>query len=124
MLFLDILTKTEERAEGLRSRLIEMIEKENVVKAKIQRIESSLRPEQLRNSAALVGSLRPETVREERSRVLNEEKANLESLLLQISQSRTSLENAVESADRLVNRVRARFEQYVERMLEEDLSGS
>ncbi|NNE65951.1 MAG: hypothetical protein HKN33_05235 [Pyrinomonadaceae bacterium] len=121
MLYLDILTKTEARAEGLRSKLFEMIEKENAVLARIRQIEYSLQPEQIRNAAALSGSLRPESIRDQRSRLLNSEKSNNESLLRQIRESRANLESAIVSADALVARVRRRFEAYIDAALGEEI---
>ena len=83
--YLDLLTKTESRAENLRKSLFEMIEKENSVKSQIRNVEYALRPDQLRNATALSGSLRPEDVRAERERLLRSEKANLDALLSQSS---------------------------------------
>lgn len=119
VLYLDLLTRTEARAEGLRSNLFEMIEKENSVLSRIRQVEYSLRPEQIQNAAALSGSLRPEQIRSEREKMLNAEKSNLESLLAQIRNSRQSLENSIVNADRLVERIRVKFEAFVETALNE-----
>lgn len=119
MLYLDLLTKTETRAESLRSKLFEIIEKENTALARIRQVDFSLRPEQIQNAAALSGSLRPERVRTDRRKVLEAEKGNHEALLSQIQVSRRNLEAAVISADRLVSRVRARFESFVDAALSE-----
>jgi len=119
ILYLDILTKTETRAETLRSKLFEMIEKENSVRDRIRQIDYRMRPEQIQNAAALSGSLRPENIRSERLRILQSEKRNMESLLDQIQVSRRNLENAITGADRLVQRVRTKFEAFVDAALEE-----
>ena len=119
MLYLDLLTKTETRAENLRAKLFEFIEQENSVLARIQQVEFALRPDQMQNSAALIGSLRPEEIRAGRSVMLNSEKRNLEDLLLQVRAGRRNLEAAITGADRLVERVRAKLETFVDAALEE-----
>lgn len=120
MLFLDILTKTEARAEALRIKQFELFEKENEIKARISQIDYALRPEQIQNAAALSGSLRPEEIRSDRQRVLEAERTNMDLLLRGIAQSRRNLEAAVISADRLVERVRAKFENFVDKALEDE----
>ncbi len=121
MLYLDILTKTESRAEGLRTKLFELLEKENQIKSQISQIEYSLRPEQIQNAAALSGSLRPEEIRDDRQRILQAERSNLNSLLRELQRNRRNLEAAVISADRLVERVRAKFEGFVDKALEDEI---
>ena len=119
--YLDLLTKTESRAESLRKNLFEMIERENRVKSQIKNLEYSLRPEMIRNAAALSGSLRPEQIRAERAKLLQEELSNLRSLLGQVTSNRTRIENALTGADQLVDKVRRRFEYYVSQTLDKDL---
>ena len=120
VLYLDILTKTEARAELLRSRLFSIIEKENSLMSSVSQLEFGLRPDQIQNSAALTGSLRPENVREARMQSLQTQKANTESLLAQVRASRRNLESAIVAADRLVERVRSKFEALVDAALSEN----
>ncbi len=120
MLYLDILTRTEARAELLRSRLFEMIERENTLGDQIRQIEYNLRPDQIQNAAALSGSLRPEDVRDERRKYLEANKRSYENLLNQIAISRLNLEKALTDADALVERVRTKFEQFVNKAMEDD----
>jgi hypothetical protein len=121
ILYLDILTKTESRAETLRSRLFEMIEKENKIRSYLRQLDFGLRDEQIQNSAALSGSLRPEKVREQRARSLNADKRSQEQLLRQIVSSRRNLETSLLGADRLVDMVRRKFELFVEQALQAEI---
>ncbi len=121
MLYLDILTRTEARAELLRSRLFEMIEKENTLGEQIRQIDYNLRPDQIQNAAILSGSLRPEDVREERKKYLEASRRSSENLLNQIALSRLNLEKALKDADALVERVRSKFEQFVDEAMDDDL---
>ncbi|MGI8669638.1 MAG: hypothetical protein ACR2J3_07295 [Aridibacter sp.] len=118
LLSLDILTKTEERAENLRKKLIELVEKETEIQTKLEGINYNLRPENIEHSTAIYGSLRPEDIREQRKANLKTEKRNLETLLLQIQASRVNLEESVRKADLWVEKVRQKFEKQIDKALE------
>lgn len=117
LLYLDILTKMEQRAESLRGQLIAMIEKQNNVTTKIQQVDYNLRPEVIAGYTALTGSFRPEDLRDQRKAELEIEKANLENLLRQIDSSIQSLEDNLRRADTMVERVRSAFEAVLEAAL-------
>ncbi len=114
LLSLDILTRAEQRAESLQKQLYEVIEKENAVKMRIEQIVYDMRPEMIDRNAAFAGSLRPEDVRDARRKSLENEKTNLESLLTQIQSNRTKLEQSVERADFLVEKIRLKFEKEID----------
>ncbi len=114
LLNLDILSRAESRAESLRKQLFEMIEKENSVKTRLEQIQYDARPELIDRSVALVGSFRPEELRDQRKKSLEAEKRNLESLLTQIQTSRTTLESNVEKADALVEKVRSKLDKEID----------
>lgn len=114
VLYLDILTKLEDRAETLRSQLINMIEKQNNVSTKIQQVEYNLRPEVISGVTSLSGSFRPEDLREQRKSELEIEKRNLETLLSQIETAISSLENNLSRADQMAEQVRIAFERLLE----------
>jgi hypothetical protein len=118
LLYLDILTKLEQRAESLRSQLIGLTEKENSVSTKLQQIEYNLRSDVIANYTALSGSLRPESLREERQNSLEIEKRNLNTLLSQIESSRSALEVNLRRADDMAERMRTRFEAVLDAALQ------
>jgi hypothetical protein len=120
LLNLDILTRAETRAESLRKQLFELIEKENSIRTKLDTIEYDLRPEMIERQSALVGSLRPEQIREARQKSLESEKRNLESLLIGIQATRTSLEQNVQRADQMVEKLRAVLEKDIDDALNEE----
>lgn len=117
---LDILTKAEQRAESLRKQLFEMIEKEATVKTRLEQISFDARPEMIDRSTAFTGSLRPEEIREQRKKSLESEKRNLEVLMTQIQTSRAALEENVQKADFLVEKVRLKLDKEIERALISD----
>jgi hypothetical protein len=120
LLNLDILTRAEQRTEGLRKQVFEMIEKENSVKAKIDSLEYELRPEVIDRSVAFAGSLRPEEIRASRRRSLESERTNLQTLLAEIQRTRSSLEVSLQRADAMVEKLRAKFEKEIDTSLEDD----
>jgi hypothetical protein len=120
LLSLDILSRAEQRAESLHKQLFEIIEKENTVKSRIEQIIYDMRPEMIDRNVAFAGSLRPEEVRDARRKSLESEKANLESLLTQIQSNRAKLEQSVERADQLVEKIRLKFEKEIDDALVEE----
>ncbi|MDQ3711475.1 MAG: hypothetical protein M3388_04575 [Acidobacteriota bacterium] len=114
LLNLDILSRAESRAESLRKQLFEMIEKENTVRSRLEQIQFDSRSEAVDRAVAMVGSLRPEEIRDQRRKSLEAEKRNLESLLAQIQTSRTTLESNVERADFLVEKVRVKLDKEID----------
>lgn len=114
---LDILTKAEQRAESLRKQLYEIIEKETTVRTRLEQITYDARPEMIERSLAFAGSLRPEEIRDQRKKSLDAEKRNLESLLVQIQTNRASLEENVQKADFLVEKVRIKLDKDIDAAL-------
>ena len=120
LLNLDILTRAEQRSEGLRKQVFEMIEKENAVKTKLDSLDYDLRPEVLERSTALIGSLRPEEIRASRRKSLESERTNLQNLLTEIQRTRASLDISLQRADALVEKLRLKFEKEIDAALADD----
>jgi hypothetical protein len=120
LLNLDILTRAEQRSESLRKQVFDMMEKESNIKTRIDSLDYDLRPEMIERNAAMVGTLRPEEIRESRAKSLQSEKANLQNLLTQIQSTRASLEISLGRADELVEKLRTKFEKEIDASLEDD----
>jgi chromosome segregation ATPase len=120
LLNLDILSRSEQRAESLRKQLFDIIEKESSVKSRLDQLTYDSRPENVERSAAFAGSLRPEELRDQRKKSLDAERKNLEALLRQIQNNRAVLEQSVEKADLLVEKVRTRMEKEIDDALAAD----
>jgi len=117
---LDILTKSEQRADTLRKQLFDMIEKENTIRGRMDQIDNDMRPETIERTMATVGSLRPEELRAQRKRSLELEKANLQTLLTEVQKNRVNLELNLGRADSLVEKLRARIEKEIDTALADD----
>ena len=119
LLNLDILTRAEQRAESLRKQLFDLVEKENNLKTRLETIEYDSRPEMIEKQIAFAGSLRPEELREARRKNLEAEKRNLTNLVTEIQTTRTNLEQNVQKADQLVEKLRAVLEKDIDDALNE-----
>lgn len=117
---LDILSRAEQRSESLRKQLFEMIERESTIKTKLDLIEADVRPEAIERSVAFAGSLRPEELRNMRKKNLEIERANLQSLLIEIQRTKASLDLNVQKADILVDKLRAKLEKQIDDSLIDD----
>ena len=120
LLNLDILTRAEQRSENLRKQVFDMMEKENNIKTRIDSLEYDLRPEMIERNAAMVGTLRPEEIRDSRKKSLQSEKTNLQNLLVEVQRTRASLEISLARADDLVEKLRAKFEKEIDAQLEDN----
>ncbi|MGI8468010.1 MAG: hypothetical protein ACR2N3_06110 [Pyrinomonadaceae bacterium] len=122
LLNLDILTRAEQRTETLRKQLFEMIEKENQIKTRLDQIENDIRPEMIERSVALVGTLRPEELRDQRRKTLEVDKRNLQRLLTDIQNTRSSLDLNLQKADIMVEKLRFKLEKQIDDAIEDEPS--
>lgn len=105
------LTRAEQRAEQLRSQLMDVQAKIADFEAKLEQIDFALRPENIENSTAGYGSTRPEAAREARKKQLESERGRVAAQLKLAETSRLRLEGAVSNADTEVDMLRAKLEQ-------------
>ena len=118
---LDLLSRTEQRAEVMRKQLIELTEKETTFKNRLVQIDEDMRPDSIDRSVMLVGSIgstRTSDLRDTRRRILDNERKGVESLYNQTSQSRARLEEDVRQADALVARLRMRLLPLIEKEID------
>jgi hypothetical protein len=108
---LEILSRAEARAELLHQQLFETLTKEAELKGKLAQVEYDSRPEIIERTMSIIGSTRPEDLRDARRQQLQAEKYRIQEQLLMIQQNRLRLELAVTNADLLVERLRNRIEE-------------
>jgi hypothetical protein len=116
---LDLLARSEQRAEILRRQLFELIEKETSLRSRLMQIEEDLRPESIERAQSLVGSTRTVELRDVRRRILDNERKGFETLLIQTAQSRVRLDEDVRQADSLVSKLRQRILPLIEKEIEQ-----
>jgi small-conductance mechanosensitive channel len=103
---LERLSRAEQRAENLRAQLRDVQAKEADLQARAEQLDYALQPENLDNSLAAFGSTRPEVLREQRRRQLENERTRVHAQLDQLATSRTRLESAIANADAEADRIR------------------
>jgi len=110
------LTRAEQRAEQLRSQLIDIQSKIADFEAKLEQIDFALRPENIESATAAYGSTHPEAAREARKKQLESEKVRVAAQLKLAETSKTRLEIAVANADAEVDNLRMKLNQRREQM--------
>ncbi|HSL54760.1 MAG TPA: hypothetical protein VK868_10220 [Pyrinomonadaceae bacterium] len=105
------LTRAEQRAEQLRSQLMDIQAKIADFEARLEQIEFALRPENIEAATAGYGTTRPEVARETRKKQLESERNRVQAQLKLAETSRSRLEGAVANADAEVDSLRAKLEQ-------------
>lgn len=108
---LERLSRAEQRAEGFRTQLREVSEKELGLEARLEQIEYEIQPDAIERRTALIGSLRPAELREQVRRQLESERNRVQQQLNLLRTSRSRLEAAVSTADLEVERLRARLDE-------------
>lgn len=97
-----------ETVERLRSQLLEVQAKEEALRARVQPLDESIRPENIERSLAGIGSTKPEELREARRRQLTIERDGVLAQLRTIENSRQRLEAAIANAEALAYQESAR----------------
>ena len=118
---LELLSRTEQRAETMRRQLLELTEKETAYRNRLVQIDEDMRPDSIDRAVTLVGSVgsvRTPDMRETRRRVLDNERKGVESLYNQTAASRARLEEDVRQADALVARLRMRLLPLIEKEID------
>ena len=88
-----------ESVERLKAQLLDVQAKEADLRARLQELDESLKPENIERSLAGVGSTRPEQLREQRRRQLSIQRDGVLAQLQTLEASRMRLETALASAE-------------------------
>src|SRR5882672_11821572 len=89
----------QEKAASLRAQLSEVETKQAELQTRLQKLEENLKPENIENSLAGVGSTHPEDLRSQRRRQLEIERNGVQTQLNLLATSHSRLETAIAQAD-------------------------
>lgn len=89
----------QEKAASLRAQLSEVEAKQSELQTRLQKLEENLKPENIEQHLAGIGSTRPEDLREQRRRQLEIERNGVRAQLDLLATSHTRLETAIAHAD-------------------------
>lgn len=107
---LERLTRAEQRAENLRAQLRDVQAKEADLQARLEQLDEAVKPENIERALAGYGTTRPEELREQRRKQLENERTRVRAQLDQMANSRTRLEAAIATADSEVELLRQRVD--------------
>ncbi len=97
-----VLAQTKDPADvvqDLKLQLIDLNAQEETLKLQVAQLDESLKPENIENSLAGIGSTRPEELRAQRSRQLQAQKTMVVAKLEEVTIKRTQLETALAVAE-------------------------
>lgn len=89
----------QEKAANLRAQLSEVETRQAELQTRLQSLDEQMKPENIEQTLAGVGSTRPEDLREQRRRQLEIERNGVQKQLDLLTTSRTRLETALAQAD-------------------------
>ena len=92
-------TGAQEKAASLRAQLAEVATKQAELQTRLQNLDEKLKPENIENALAGVGSTHPEDLREQRQRQLEIERNGVRAQLDLLATSHSRLETAIAAAD-------------------------
>lgn len=105
------LTRAEQRAESVRSQMLDTESKLADLQARLDQVDYSLKPENIDQAIAGYGSVHPEEARAARRRQLENEKARLQAQINLLENSRTRLQASLATAEAEVDLLRRRIDQ-------------
>ena len=103
------LIQEEQRAENLHAQLLSNAEKESPLQSRMDEVKEQLRPENL-DRLTVLGSVRPEEVRDTARRRLTSEQQRLQTQLDLLSQSRVRLQASLATAEMLIQSLRVKLQ--------------
>jgi len=92
-------SSVQELASNLRSQLSELETKQTSLQTRLQDLDERMKPENIEQSLAGIGSTRPEDLREQKRRELERERGGVQKQLDLLAASRTRLEASIARAD-------------------------
>ena len=110
------LTRAEQRAEQIRSQLIDTQSKIADLESRLEQVEYALKPENIEKTTQGMGTVHPEEARESRKRQLEGEKSRIQAQLKILETSKNRLEVSVANADSEVDLLRLKINQRREQM--------
>jgi chromosome segregation ATPase len=105
----DLIMKEEQRAEALQAQIQDATQKEAPLQTRIDQLDDQLRPDNIDQALAGVGSMRPEEAKEALRRRLGNEKRRIETQLDLLHQSEARLKASLATADASIQRLRLRL---------------
>lgn len=107
---LERLSRAEQRSADLWKQLREVEAQQADLESRLEEIDYNLRPENIDRAVAGFGSMRPEELRDQRRKSLENEKVRVQKQLDQLAANHSRLETAIAGADADIERLRTRLD--------------
>ena len=105
----DRMMQEEQRAEDLEEKLFALAKEEANLQTQLEEVNEQLRPENIAQLQVL-GSLRPEEVRESTRRKLANRQIRIEAQIQLLQQNRTRIQSSISVTDMLIQNLRAQMQ--------------
>ena len=105
----DRMMQEEQRAESLEEQLFSIAKEEANLQAQLEEVNEQLRPENI-DHIQVMGSLRPEAVRESTRRRLTNRQSRIQTQLQLLEQSRTRIHSSISVTDMLIQNLRMQMQ--------------
>ena len=105
----DRMTQEEQRAENLQEQLFSIAKEEADLQAQLDGVNEQLRPENIQQ-LPVMGSLRPEEVREATRRKLSNQQSRIQAQLQLLQQSRVRIQSSISVTDMLIQNLRSQMQ--------------
>ena len=110
MVDLERLSRAEQRSAQLRTELSGVQAKKAELAAHLEDVEFALKPENIERATAGYGTTRPEEMREQRRRQLENERTRTQQQLDQLNASETRLQQAIATSDADLDRLQKKLD--------------
>jgi DNA repair exonuclease SbcCD ATPase subunit len=110
MVDLERLSRAEQRSAQLRSELRDVQQKKGDLEAHLEDVEYALKPENIERATAGYGTTRPEDVREQRRKQLENERDRVRKQLAEFQASEDRLQQAIATSDAEVDRLQKKLD--------------
>ena len=110
MVDLERLSRAEQRSAQLRSELRDLQQKKGDLEAHLEDVEYALKPENIERATAGYGTTRPEDVREQRRKQLENERERVRKQLAEFQASEDRLQQAIATSDAEVDRLQKKLD--------------
>lgn len=105
----DRMMQEEQRAEHLEEQLFSIAKEESNLQGQLDEVNEQLRPENL-EQLQIMGSVRPEEVREAARRRLTNQQSRIQAQLQLLQQSRTRIHSSISVTDMLIQNLRMQMQ--------------
>jgi regulator of replication initiation timing len=105
----DRMTQEEQRAENLEEQLFSIAKEEATLQGQLDEVNEQLRPENI-DQLPVMGSLRPEQVREATRRKLSSQQSRIQGQLQLLQQNRARIHSSISVTDMLIQNLRMQMQ--------------